>query len=128
MVARRLRAHAREGADVAFIAELKAVGGFLARQGCGGRGMGRDKAVDVGGDARQPLANGDAWVARRDQRAWPRGLAGDLQTSRTRARERGARTIGCGSDSACMYGRYGVIPTRPGVSSTGDVALVAFWL
>jgi hypothetical protein len=32
---------------VAFIAELKAVGGFLACQGCGGRGMGRGKAVGV---------------------------------------------------------------------------------
>jgi hypothetical protein len=39
MVARRLCAHAREGPDVACLAELKAVGGFLERQDCGGRGM-----------------------------------------------------------------------------------------
>jgi hypothetical protein len=38
MVARHC-AHAREGPGVAFRAELKAVGGFLARQGCGARGM-----------------------------------------------------------------------------------------
>jgi hypothetical protein len=44
---RRLCAHARGVPRVPFIADLKAVGGSLACQGCGGRGMGRDKAVGV---------------------------------------------------------------------------------
>jgi hypothetical protein len=60
---RRLCAHARGGPGVAFIAELKAVGGLLACQGCGGHGMGCDKAVGVatmcgGADAQWREARG----------------------------------------------------------------------
>jgi hypothetical protein len=35
---------------------------------------------------------------------------------------RGAWTIGRGTASACVYGRYGGMPTRPSASSAGDVA------
>jgi hypothetical protein len=57
-----------------------------------------------------------------------RGLAGDPQTSRTGAMERSARTIGRVLAPACVHGRYDCMPTRPGVSSAGDVTLAAFWL
>jgi hypothetical protein len=73
-------------------------------------GVGRRRAAAVG-----PMAA----LGRRDVASAqaPRGSAGDPQTSRTGVNERGARIVGHGPASACVYGRYSDMPTRPGASS-----------
>jgi hypothetical protein len=71
-----------------------------------------------GGDRRPMAALGRRGVAGTHA---PRGSAKDPQTSRTGTKEQGARTTGRRPASACVYGRHGGTPTRPGASSAGTL-------
>jgi hypothetical protein len=97
---------------------------------CGPRhaGVQRKGAATCGG--RRPMAAlGRRGVASAHT---PRGLAKNPHTSRTGTKEHGARTAERGPASACVYGRYGGTPKRPGASSAatsrarGALALAPF--
>jgi hypothetical protein len=122
---------ARENGGEAFIAGTRRLGISCApRRGTvtAWREYNTGRAVTCGG--RLPMAQGGAAVRPMGKRrvAWQRGAP----TSCTGADERGALTAGRGPASACVYGRYGGMPTRPGASSAttscaqGTLALKQF--
>jgi hypothetical protein len=105
----------------AFIVGRKAVGVLpcAPRQPSCGVGCGMAGVRWKGGGDRGPMAAlGRRGVASTHA---PRGSAKDPQTSRTGTKEQGARTTGRRPASACVYGRHGGTPTRPGASSAGTL-------
>jgi hypothetical protein len=104
----------------AFIGEHKAVGGAslhanATRSRCGLR-HGRSTAQR----GRRRVASARQWrkaVPPPDQWEGSRGLSRGPPTSCTGGAGRGAIPTGRGPASACAYGRYGGMPTRPGASS-----------